>query len=203
MIVLHWSHKNITLLLFWVSKLGFKSCLVVVHKCKNFLFTPDLGFTLSEVLKWFIQVPALNFWTISLNFSIDKENKNLKPKLFQLFFKMKVKKYHTVTSWNYFLLFVLINICQVHIDICKKLSIIVLTLALFTLTEYRIECINLFTLTSSSSTQLWSRRNVNVVKKKKKRKEKNSVTQTCRFNLKSWKLICLFFNTGWLSCDLI
>lgn len=125
----------------------------------------------------------------------------LETKALSLFFKMKVKKYHTVTSWNYFLLFVLINICQVHIDICKKLSITVLTLALFTLTEYRIKCINLFTLTNSSSTQLWSRRNVNVVKKK--RKEKNSVTQTCRFNLKSWKLICLFFNTGWLSCDLI
>lgn len=28
MIVLHWSHKNITLLFLWVSKLGFKSCVV-------------------------------------------------------------------------------------------------------------------------------------------------------------------------------
>lgn len=28
MIVLHWSHKNITLSFLWVSKLGFKSCVV-------------------------------------------------------------------------------------------------------------------------------------------------------------------------------
>lgn len=38
----------------------------------------------------------------------------------------------------------LINICPVHIDTCKGLSITDLTLALCTLTEQRIDCINLF-----------------------------------------------------------
>lgn len=103
------------------------------------MFAPDLGFILSEVLQIVYIGPCTKFLNTVSNYLIDEENKNGNQSSFSCFLneRREIVILFLLEITALFCFFSL-NICQVHIDTCKKkkLSVTVLTLVLFILNEY-------------------------------------------------------------------